>query len=309
MFIGIICGPTGVGKSEIACKIALANGYEIISADSRQIFKGLEIGTGVVSPEWQKKVPHHFIGTLPPGQTYSVHQYYYDVFAFERKHPHKKFLVVGGTPLYIKSLIRGSDLQRPPVPESIRLQVQNIIQNKSNSEIHGYLKKVDPRVALKINVKDVFRMTKALENFLFTGQSYLEFDFSKKISPPFADVPLICLIRERKELYENINKRVVSMFLKGWIKEVEALMQNSNNFEMPALNALGYKDIAAFILGKYPEADEKDLIEMIQRKTRNYAKKQLTFYKGQLPELQHTPFQNMYNVLHTNKWNWETLNL
>jgi tRNA dimethylallyltransferase len=304
MIIATLCGATGVGKSGIAYKLAEANGWEIISADSRQIYKGLEVGTAQVNMHWRKNIPHHFMGFLSPSQKYSIHHYRRDVYALLELHPKKKFLVVGGTGMYIKALFYPQKEERPPIPSRIKHEVAVRLEAAGPSGLHRELTTLDPAAAAGIHPNDAYRTTKAYENILTTGKSYREYEAETQKEPTFRDAPLIWITRERKALYDIINSRVEEMLQDGWIDEVKKLLENDVHASHPCFHSLGYREVAEYLCGKLKKPD---MLDKIKRNTRKYAKRQITFFKHQFPESQVWDYSTFLESMEIYQSKWDAM--
>ncbi|MFC1583916.1 tRNA (adenosine(37)-N6)-dimethylallyltransferase MiaA [Fibrobacterota bacterium] len=301
MIAAIICGATATGKSEIAYKLARANGFEIISADSRQIYQGMDIGTGQVGPDWKKEVPHHFMGIVPPTQPYSVDRYRKEVTAFLGQNREKTFIVAGGTGLYIKALLYPQKKERKPVPEEIKIIAARKLQDLGSDAVYRELQKRDPEVAGNIHPHDRFRLSKAYENFLLTGKSYRDYGFKQEKHPMFERIPIIHIHIERSRLYKRINQKVEQMIEDGWIDEVRNLLRDNPGAELPGLNALGYSWIIDHVQGK---TSIREVIAKIQQNTRNYAKKQVTFFKNQFSGARIMDYFQWSKTLESAQWKW-----
>jgi tRNA dimethylallyltransferase len=302
MIAGIICGATGVGKSEIALKLAETNGFEVISADSRQIYQGLEVGTCQVSQSWRGKIPHHFMGFLDPSKSYSAHQYQQEVNLFLQSAGQKKFLVVGGTGMYIKALIYPQKQSRKAVPIKIKETVAEKLKKGDSQEAYKELKKLDPEVAKKIHPHDRYRIAKALENHLVTGRTYRDFSAGREKSRIFRDVPIICITRERESLYKIINSRVIKMIENGWIDEVKELLERYSSTDIACFNSLGYGEVVDYLTGKFTKTE---MIEKIRQFTRNYAKRQVTYFRHQFPEASLWDHDELLRSLESCQWIWD----
>ena len=276
--IVIIGGPTASGKSAFAVQCALRFNGEIISADSMQIYRHLDIGTGKITEAEKKGVAHHMIDILEPDENYSVGLYLQearkkiDSFIAHKKLP----IIAGGTGLYINAIINGLNFSDANRSEEVRNKWKKIASQYGNLFIYDKLKKIDPFSAEKINPNDLKRVIRALEIYEVTGKTKSESAAEKECD---YDYKLFILDCERNELYEKINARVDKMFADGLMSEA----QNLRRFEhCQSMQAIGYKQIYEFMAGKYP--DEEMLKEDIKKQTRHYAKRQLTFFKGMKAE-------------------------
>ncbi len=285
--IFIITGPTCSGKTNISLKIAqYIPEIEIISADSMQIYKHMNIGTAKPNNNILQQYKHHCINIADPANSFDVMRYtrkaqkcIADIFS-----RHKKPLIVGGTGLYIKSFLNPF-FEGPGRSDNIRSKLNKLLENKGNIFLFNLLKKYDPVYSQKINHNDSKRIIRALEVYYLTGKpiSYYHkinqdnlntYDVSKKTLNYYT----ICLYMDRKKLYEKINQRVELMIKKGLIEETKELLKNydqSNN----AMQGLGYKQIALYLKGII---SREEAIETIKKETRHFAKRQLSWFKNQI---------------------------
>ena len=268
----IITGPTSVGKTSAAIALAKALRTEIISCDSRQMYREMRIGTAVPTVEELSEVPHHFIGNL------SIHNYY-NVSMFEQeclqllnqlfvKYP--TVVMTGGSGLYIDALCKGID-DFPTVDPDIRTTVAGWFETEGIEYLRRQLKMLDPEHYAKVDLRNHKRMMKAIEVSLQTGKPYSSFLTAQEHKRPFR-IEKIVLNRSREELFERINRRTTLMMKEGLLEEVEALYPYRR---LNALNTVGYKELFAYMDGRY---DRDTAIELIRRNTRHYAKRQLTWF-------------------------------
>ncbi len=301
MIAAVLCGATATGKSALALKLARNNGFEILSADSRQIYRGFEIGTGAPTAS-ERNVPHHLIGFADPTRTFSPREYPAHVHAILNANPETRFLVVGGTGLYLKELLYPSPFDRGPTPEAIKAEVQERIKTRGLPRMHAELLRLDPEGARALHPNDAYRIAKRWENLLLTGESYSALTGPLVPDPRFQDVPVLCLDMGREELYSRIDKRVEDMLQAGWLEEVRELMTLPDWESLPAFSSLGYSALAKVIAGVLPRAEA---IRVIQKQTRNYAKRQVTFFRRQLPAARHWAVHRLEDALGACNWRWE----
>ena len=276
----IISGPTAVGKTDYAIELAQKYNTQIISADSRQCYKELNIGVAKPSPEQLKSVHHYFINT------HSIHDEV-NVKVFEQyalNAVQKIFvtndvaIMVGGTGLYIKAFCEGLD-KVPIANENIRNKITEFYKRKGIEWLQNEIKKVDPVYFTAGEIQNPQRLMRALEVKLSTGISILDFHSGKKIKRDF-EIKKITLEIPRQELYERINKRVDNMLNAGLLKEAEKLFRYRH---LNALQTVGYKELFDFMEGKtLPGGGQISLekaIEEIKKNTRHFAKRQITWFK------------------------------
>ena len=270
----VILGPTASGKTAISLKIAHEIDGEIISADSRQIYRGLEIGSDVLPEEEREGIPHHMIGTVDPGHAYSLAEYKDDataIIAQIRKRGHIPMLV-GGTGLYISALTEDYDVPRVPPDTALRKKLQKEAAQKGPEHLHQKLAKLDPESAAQIHPNNLRYVVRALEINLKTGKPKQDTK-AKKTKP---GVFMIGIDWPREELYERINKRVDEQDARGLIDEVTALLDKGYDEDLPAMTSLGVKEIIPYIRS---EQTLEECKETLKKNTRNYAKRQGTWFR------------------------------
>lgn len=274
----VIVGPTAVGKTEIAIEVAKKIDGEIISADSMQIYRYMNIGTAKPTEEEKKGIPHHLIDIVNPDQEFTVADYkYLAEKAIEEITKRKKIpLLSGGTGLYINAVCYNYSFSDFHKDEELRRELNLLAEKNGNEYLYNILKEVDPKSAEKIHKNNRKRMIRALEVYYRTGKpfSFFEKENEKKESP--YDLIIFGLTRPREELYERINNRVLKMIEQGLIEEVKNLLKMGYSKELNSMKGLGYKEIIEYLEGK---ASLEEAIYKIQRDTRHYAKRQYTWFK------------------------------
>jgi tRNA dimethylallyltransferase len=273
----ILVGPTSVGKTDLAIPLAQELHTEIISADSRQIYRYLDIGTGKPSPQQLASVPHHLISIVAPDEYFSVADYLQKAldliadFGQLSKIP----LVVGGTGLYIKALTRG--LFKGPGPNiQIRQHLKQKVREKGLSHLYLELQEIDPQAAQKIHPHDEQRIIRALEVYYQAGIPISILQRNKTSSPLPSPILILGLKREMNDLYQKIEARIDRMFQEGLVEEVENLLAQNYSEDLNALNAIGYRDVIAYLRGKQTLETTKYLFK---RDTRRLAKRQMTWFR------------------------------
>lgn len=269
----IICGPTAVGKTPVAISLAKYFNTEIISADSRQCFKELNIGVARPSEEEFKKVPHHFIASHSINENVSavIFERYGLRKASELFQNHAHVIMVGGTGLYIKAFCEGLD-EIPALDDSVRAKITENYDLNGLLWLQGEVKKKDPKFFALGEIKNPQRMMRALEVFESTGKSILDFRKNEKTKRNFKIIK-IGLELPKDELHNNINTRVDKMIEQGLIEEVRSLIGYRH---LNALQTVGYSEIFEYIDGK---TSLDKAIEEIKTNTRQYAKRQLTWFR------------------------------
>jgi len=276
-----ILGPTAVGKTATAIELAQLIDGEIISIDSRQVYRGLDIGTAKPTLSQQSEIPHHLVDILDVNQNISAGTYREMALHIvsEILTRNKVPIFVGGSGLYVNALLRGIFEESTTDPE-VRRQIRLELQEKGIAPLYNQLLDVDPATALKIHLNDVKRVTRALEIYRVTGRPPSQHFQEQNHQPPF-DYRLFILNAEREELYRRINARVDQMLADGLVAEVQKLIAAGYRSELEALRTLGYQEVLLFLDGK---CSFDEMQENIKQNTRHYAKRQLTWFRNQYPE-------------------------
>lgn len=274
--IVIICGPTAVGKTEYAIAAAERLDGEIVSCDSMQLYKFMDIGSAKPTPEEQAQVRHHLIDAVDPREKFSAAKYQQlarkaiDDILSRGKLP----VITGGTGLYINSIIYDMDFSAPPADEEERNDLYRIADENGAEYLHDMLKELDSSAAERIHPNNIKKVIRAIESAR-RGDNIPEFEKSfvpyEKYSPK-----IIALIRDRDELYERINVRVDILFEKGLVDEVKGLMDMGLTEADISMKGIGYKEVISFLNGEYDIDTAKDLVK---KNTRRYAKRQITWLK------------------------------
>jgi len=268
----VIYGPTGSGKTAMSIDIAQYLNSEIISTDSRQIYRGMDIGTGKITPEETQWVPHHMIDIVNPDEVFSVGDFKSNSFPIiERLHMEAKIpLLVWGTGLYIDSII--FDFELPGIPADIELRKE--LDRLSKEELYRKLQEIDPDYALELHPNNRPYIERAVEVKLLTGKSKTEFREEKKLQ--YDVLFLTPYTWNREELYDKINSRVEMMFHSGLVEEVQGLIDQGFSAQDPWMNSIGYREFFPYLS---EEKDISDIISEVQQNSRNYAKRQLTWFR------------------------------
>ena len=270
-----IVGPTAVGKTSIAIALAKAFDAEIISADSMQIYRGMDIGTAKPSASQLKEVPHHLINLLSLDETFSAAKFksMAERIISEIQMRSRVPLVVGGTGLYVKTLTEGI-FEGPSADWEYRAKLQSEEEKHGSGHLYEELSRIDPISAQRIKQNDMRRIIRALEIYYLTGKQISELQTEWEINKP--DITIIGLEMERRHLNERINERVDEMFSKGLIDETKRLLDAGIESNHTAMQAIGYKEVIGYIHGKYPI---EHALELLKRNSRRYAKRQLTWFR------------------------------
>ena len=280
----IIAGPTGCGKTDLSVKLAKKIDAEIISCDSMQIYKGMDIGTAKVTKEEMQNVPHHMIDIISPDMSYSVSDYCRDAkkIAQEIFQKGKSVILVGGTGLYADSFIRDIDFSQDGEKDlSLRCELEEFAKKYGAESLHKKLSEIDENSARTIHPNNIKRVIRAIEYYRLTGETIWEHNERTKKKPSPYDYVYIGLTREREELYERIDERVDRMVDMGLICEVRKLYEMGISSKHTSMQALGYKEIFWYLKGK---ATLEEALRILKRDSRRYAKRQLTWF-GKNPDV------------------------
>lgn len=271
----VIIGPTGVGKTDTAISIANHYAANIISCDSRQMYDGLIIGTAAPTPEELRRAPHHFIGHLQITDSYNASQYEHDALQkLDELYKHNHVVVMtGGSMLYVDAICKGIDIM-PDVDPALRAELMKRLEAEGIEALRAELKQLDPNYYLEVDLKNPIRIVHALEICHTTGKPFSSFRKKEPKKRPF-NIIKIGLNRDRAELFDRINKRVLIMIEQGLEAEAKHFYPFKN---YQSLNTVGYKQLFDYFEG---QCSRDKAIELIQRDSRRYAKKQLTWFKKQ----------------------------
>lgn len=270
----VIAGPTAVGKTDYSIETALRCGSPVISCDSRQIYKEMTIGTAVPDASQLSAVKHYFIHSISVLDAYSSGQFEIDALALIEKlfsEGHETLVMAGGSGFYIDAVCNGLDNLPVPPPE-LREELTRRVREEGVEALVDELKRLDPAAWKAIDIKNGQRVVRALETIIVSGRSFTEFKLAEPRKRDF-EIEKICLTRPRDVIYDRIDRRVLQMIDEGLVEEVRGLEKYR---DLPALQTVGYREIFGYLDGNY-SLDEA--IRLIQRNTRHYAKKQLTWWK------------------------------
>lgn len=275
----IIAGPTAVGKTKTSIELAKALNTEIISADSIQIYRGCDIGSAKVTTEEMQGIKHHLIDIKEPYENYSVKEYREDAFnIINELHAENKIpIVCGGTGFYINSLIYDMNLDDNSQDDFVREKIYEIYEEKGIDYIRDALFYIDKKSFDRINVNDTKRNIRAIEYFICTGNKFSDtFNSIREINNNIT-FSYYALEMQRDLLYDRINKRVDLMLEEGLIDEVKNLMSNGITKDNQSMQAIGYKEIIKYLEGEW---DYDFAIDKLKQFSRNYAKRQLTWFRN-----------------------------
>ncbi len=273
----VICGPTASGKTSLGIELAKKINGEIISADSMQIYKEMNIGTAKPSKEEQQNIEHYLLDFKSPDERYSVADFNKDakIYIEEILNKGKKPIIVGGTGLYIDSLINGIAYKEITYDEKVRKKLEKEAEEKGLEELYLKALEIDKEATQKISKNDKKRILRILEIYYQTGKTKTQLEKLSKEQPNPYNFKMYALNWDRNILYDRINKRVDIMIKEGLIEEVKQLKEKYNHFPT-AMQGLGYKEVVEYLEGKI---DKEEMIEKIKKETRHYAKRQLTWFR------------------------------
>ncbi len=274
--IVIICGPTGVGKTSFAIRIAQEFNGEIVSADSMQIYKYMNIGTAKPDPAEMNLIRHHLIDCVDPSEEFDAGRYVKtaDKAIEDILSRGKLPIITGGTGLYIKALLNGL-FRSESVCAKTLTRLTRELEEKGSHALHEQLTKCDPKAASKIHPNDAFRVIRALEVFQTTGNRISERQEGHNFDDRKYSALKIGLYLERIQLYDRINQRVDMMMANGLLNEVVSLTEKGYPFNLKPMQSIGYKHMGMFIQNK---VDLPEAIRLLKRDTRRYAKRQFTWF-------------------------------
>lgn len=273
----IIAGPTAVGKTDASMLLAEEWGGEIVSADSMQIYRGMDIGTAKPTPEQRARVYHHLLDVADPGQPYSVGDYYRDARAAidAVRAAGSVPIVVGGTGLYIRALMKGL-FHGPPASIDVREQLLRQEAEQGEGSLYAELSRLDPEAAIRIHPNDLRRTVRALEVYRLQDRTISDFQREHAFQDRPYSFRLLFLARGRGELYSRIERRVEQMIAAGLEDEVRALRDRGFTTALPSMQGLGYKHFLDHFRGALTR---DEAVTLLKRDTRRFAKRQFTWFR------------------------------
>ncbi|MBA3753331.1 MAG: tRNA (adenosine(37)-N6)-dimethylallyltransferase MiaA [Nitrospira sp.] len=277
-----LVGPTAVGKSEIGARLACVLDTELLTADSRQVYRGMDIATDKPTREQRRGVPHRLIDLVDPDMSFDAGQYRrLALQEIERLYGERRLpLIVGGTGLYVRTLIHGL-CDAPRADQAYRALLLQEAREQGRYFLHGELRRVDPELAGRLHPHDEVKIMRALEVHHLSGRRLSEMQRLPRVSEPPFSVLMIGLIRDRECLYRTIDERVDGMFQRGVVEETAQLLAKGYGRELGAMKGLGYRQVAGYLAGEYDQAEARRLMK---RDTRHFAKRQLTWFRKE-PDL------------------------
>lgn len=274
----ILIGPTAVGKTAVSLDLAKKLDGEIISADSMQIYKYMDIGTAKITSDEMQNIPHHLVDIIYPDESFTVSDYKLRATQYisEINRKNKLPIVVGGTGLYINSLVYKLNFATVPPNDVIRERLENLGNEYGNEYLHNILLKVDKASGERISIQDKKRVIRALEINEITGKTMTEYNKDFRETNDDYDLVMVCLNMDRAKLYERINHRVDLMLEQGLVEEVKGILSKGYDKSLVALQGIGYKEIIMYLDNNYTL---EYAVDKIKQGSRNYAKRQLTWFR------------------------------
>ena len=274
----ILTGPTAAGKTSLSIELAKSIGGEIISADSMQVYKKMDIGTAKIRPEEMQGVPHYLIDELDPSEEFNV-----VAFVEKSKEAMKKIyaaghipIIVGGTGFYIQALLYDIDFSQHEDKESYRKELEQLAKEKGKEYLYEILKKKDPEYSKITHCNNVKKVIRALEYYKETGKKLSEHNEEQRQKESPYNFAYFVLYHDREELYDRINRRVDLMMEEGLLFEVESLIKEGYTKNLVSMQGLGYKEFFDYFDGRMTL---EDTVDKIKKDTRHFAKRQLTWFR------------------------------
>ncbi|MDR0273321.1 MAG: tRNA (adenosine(37)-N6)-dimethylallyltransferase MiaA [Clostridiales bacterium] len=280
----VISGPTASGKTAVAIELAKKCGGEIISADSMQVYKGMNIGTAKPSEAETEGIPHYMIDIINPDEQFSAAEFQTRAFDEIKKirARGKIPIIAGGTGFYINAVLYGAVFSSNAKEEELRKYFEKLAQSNGAEFLHEKLRQVDPAYAATLHANNVKRVARALAYCEITCEKFSEYNAAQKIKRKnIFGAKNFILSMSRKILYERINARTIAMFEAGLVEEVRDLLAKGYNKRLATMQGIGYKETVQFINGEMSQAET---VAAIQQATRHYAKRQETWFRNQMPE-------------------------
>ena len=280
----IIGGPTACGKTGFSIKLAKEIGGEIISADSMQVYRYMDIGTAKVTPEEADGVPHYLIDEFDPDEEYNVMLFQQKAKAYMEQiwAKGKVPILVGGTGFYINALLYDNDFTETDNDTSYREECYRLAQEQGPEVLYERLKEIDPEYAAIMHANNVKRVTRALEYHYLTGQKFSEHNAEQKEKETPYDAAVIILSMDREKLYERIELRIDIMMEQGLLEEVKGLLEKGYTPELVSMQGIGYKEFIPYFNG---ECTLEEAVTQLKTNTRRFAKRQLTWFRRQIEGL------------------------
>lgn len=276
-----LLGPTAVGKTALSLQIACDFGGEIVSADSRQIYRGLDIGADKVGPAERAAVPHHLLDVVAPDEVLTLAEYQRAAFsAIDDIHRRGRLpMLVGGTGLYVRAVLDGLGIPEVPPNPALRAELETFAAESGADALHARLAEIDPAAAQRIDARNVRRVVRALEVCLVTGKRMSDLQAA---SPPPYRVLRVGLTRPRAALYGRIDRRVDEMVARGLLQEVQGLLDAGYSPHLPAMTGLGYRQMIQYLQG---QMSFDEAVAAIKHQTRRFVHQQNTWFRQDDPRI------------------------
>ncbi len=281
----VLVGPTAVGKTELSLQLAERIDGEIVSADSRLLYRGMDIGTAKPTPAERARVPHHLIDVANPDEVWSVARYQDAAYAaIDDIHRRGKVpLLVGGTGQYVWAVVEGWQVPRVPPRPGLREALERWGEALGPEALHARLARLDPEAAARILPSNLRRTVRALEVIFSTGRRFSE--QQGKTPPPYR-ILILGLTRPRQELHTRIDARIDAMLAAGWLDEVRRLLEAGYSPDLPAMSGIGYAELIAYLQGQIPL---EEAVHRIQKRTRRFVRRQANWFKTDDPRIHWFP--------------------
>jgi len=292
----VIVGPTAVGKSRVAIEVAKAFETEVLTADSRQVYRGMDVGTDKPAPEERHGVPHRLIDLIDPDESYNAGWYRRQAIdEIERLYRDRRLpLVVGGTGLYVRTLLKGL-CDAPEADPIMRAALKQEVKDQGYDRLYARLVDVDPEAAARLHPRDESKVIRALEVFQLSGRRMSEFQQEHRFAErPFSAL-VIGLNRDRAVLYRRIEERIDWQLANGLIEETQQLLAQGYQRTSAAMKSLGYRQVAEHLAGEY---DAAEMVRRFKRDTRHFSKRQMTWFRKE-PGIQWLTIEESESVQHT----------
>ena len=292
----VIVGPTAVGKSRIAVEVAKAFETEVLTADSRQVYRGMDVGTDKPAPEERQGIPHRLIDLVGPDESFNAGLYRRQAIdEIERLYrDHRLPLVAGGTGLYVRTLLKGL-CDAPPTDPIVRAALKQEAEDQGHDRLYARLVEVDPVAASRLHPRDESKVLRALEVYQLSGRRMSEFQQEHGFAErPFSTL-MIGLNRDRDALYRRIEERIDWQLAHGLIEETKQLLDQGYQRDSAAMKGLGYRQVAEHLAGAY---DSAEMVRRFKRDTRRFSKRQMTWFRKE-PGIQWLTIEESESVQHT----------
>ena len=277
----VIVGPTAAGKTALSIELAAALGGEIVSADSRQIYRGMDIGTAKATPEQRARIPHHLLDVVSPSDVLTLAEYQRRAYAAidEILARSRLPILVGGTGQYVHAVVEGWSIPAVAPRPELRVELEQRARVEGATALHDWLAQLDPTAASHIDYRNVRRVIRALEVCLTTGQPISEL---QRKNPPAYRIEQFGVMRPRPELYARIDARVDRMMEDGLVEEVRSLVATGYRWELPAMSGLGYRQVGQYLRDEVTLAEA---VALIKKQTRRFVHQQQTWFRADDPTI------------------------